>query len=192
MSNIDVHDYSYHVVNQTTRNDHPQYVLAAGLPTSVVTSVAAGAGIAVTGGDGLGHGALTISQAANPIGGLVGNTTGPSSQTDYSTATPVFTLAVPFVNGRSYEICLKAEGQQITNPSSPTQVYVSDSLGLIPTTFLKGVMANLAAGAYLAGGASQVITATSTATDTFTVTASSAAAYRVSANAIALSVKRVA
>lgn len=65
MSAIDTHDYSYHVVNQATRNDHPQYQLVAGLPTAVVQSLTAGAGLSVTGGDGSGHGALTAAIAVD-------------------------------------------------------------------------------------------------------------------------------
>lgn len=126
------------------------------------------------------------------VGGLMAQFNGPGGSTDYSTPATVFTVMVPMINGQSYEIALKAEGQQVTAASAPSQVYVGDSMGLIPTTFLKGVMANLAIGAFLGGGATEVITATSTGNNTFTVTASATAgAYRVAANAIAFSVKRV-
>ena len=126
------------------------------------------------------------------VGQVVAQTNGPGSQTDYSTAATVFTLVVPMINGQQYEISLKAEGTQVTNASTVAQVYVSDSLGLIPTTFMKGCMAAIALNGFLAGGASQVLTATSTASNTFTITASSAsAAYRIAAHNVAFSVKRV-
>jgi hypothetical protein len=126
------------------------------------------------------------------IGQVVATGIGPGTQTDYSTAATVFTVVAPMVNGQQYEISLKAEGQQVTNASTASQVYVSDSLGLIPTSFLKGVMAGAAINGFLGGGASEVITATSTASNTFTVTASATAgAYRIAAHAVAFSIKRV-
>jgi hypothetical protein len=126
------------------------------------------------------------------VGQVVAQTNGPGTQTDYSTAATVFTLVVPMINGQQYEISLKGEGQQVTNAGAPAQVYVSDSLALIPTTFMKGCMASVAVNGFLAAGASQVLTATSTASNTFTVTASSsAAAFRIAAHNVAFSVKRV-
>jgi hypothetical protein len=126
------------------------------------------------------------------IGQVVAQANGPGSQTDYSTAATVFTVVAPMINGQQYEISLKGEGTQVTNASTVAQVYVSDSLGLIPTTFMKGCMAAIALNGFLGGGASQVLTATSTASNTFTITASSAsAAYRIAAHNVAFSVKRV-
>lgn len=53
-------DNNAHVYT-TTRNDHTQYPLTTSLPTTVVTQLAVGTGLSLTGGDGSGHGSITLA-----------------------------------------------------------------------------------------------------------------------------------
>lgn len=139
-------DWSFHVYNQLTRDDHPQYARVAGLrPTDPV-----------------------------PIGGLVASAFGPNVNTSYSTITTVLTLVAQLVLGQTYQVTLSvAACQQITNASTSAMVTLTDSAALIGLHAATGAYALNEQGS---GTSTSLITPAATGPDTFTVQASSASA----------------
>lgn len=133
------------------------------------------------------------------VGGLVAQTWGPASATNYgSGTTTAFTLAVPLLAGNTYRVDLTCDqAQQITsNSSGPSQIYATDSGSLLhaPLSGVKAFLAaNMTVNAYITGSGFDTITPVSSVTDTFTVSVAVATnSLAVIAFGIGLVVTRVA